>query len=659
MKNPIVKRQPFYFAKVVLDGGALLAAFGIAVILKRGRFVIETKHRNYLILLLVCWLVTTLFSRKFFEVKDNLLSKILKPYFTSWIALTFLLTLMIYIQGWRELSRFVVYGTLFIFLAAELVLVSVSALAKRGRRRPVKITFEIVFMFLQPFFAATSFLTVHYAHYKRLSINDDYVLIFMGLLLVWMTASFATHRFKIDVAQKYLNAVYPFWKTQAAVTGFVSVVFFLFQMPQYSRTVVLGTLLLLTAIENALILGRFLAHRADESIEKQDRILRNPAQHDPGGDMSLSEPIHIEIQKYSPEGRSLNSIFLRSKLKVIYLNKYKKVFAFIERNLDLQKYDILKSIFIYSKDIINIELIEKGSLSYVMNFELINNIRRINEYFIAVNEKIEDGGVFLGRFECLEQRKNRIFSSYPVPLAKGLHFMDFLFNRVIPKLPCIRRLYFFFTKGNNRPISKTECLGRLNYCGFDVIALQDIDGLSYFIAKKTRKPREYPHPSYGLLIKQSRVGRYGKIVQVHKLRTMHPFSEYVHEMIYHINNLETTGKIRNDFRITVWGRAFRKKWLDELPMIINWLKGDVKLVGVRPLSETFFNTYPEDLRRERIRFKPGLIPPYYADMPDSIEAVWESERIYLTKYEKKPRRTDFVYFFKALNNILFHGAKSS
>ena len=93
-------------------------------------------------------------------------------------------------------------------------------------------------------------------------------------------------------------------------------------------------------------------------------------------------------------------------------------------------------------------------------------------------------------------------------------------------------------------------------------------------------------------------------------------------------------------------------------MLLNLIKGDLKLIGVRALSETFYNTYPEDLKAERIKYKPGLIPPYYVDLPSSIEEVWESERKYLKKYGKNPLKTDLIYFIKSLNNILFHHAKS-
>jgi len=92
--------------------------------------------------------------------------------------------------------------------------------------------------------------------------------------------------------------------------------------------------------------------------------------------------------------------------------------------------------------------------------------------------------------------------------------------------------------------------------------------------------------------------------------------------------------------------------------LINLLKGDIKPVGVRPLSQTFFETYPEDLQEERIKSKPGLIPPYYADMPRNMDEVYDSEKRYLEKYQKAPLRTDIAYFFKAFKNIIFKGAKS-
>jgi len=68
--------------------------------------------------------------------------------------------------------------------------------------------------------------------------------------------------------------------------------------------------------------------------------------------------------------------------------------------------------------------------------------------------------------------------------------------------------------------------------------------------------------------------------------------------------------------------------------------------------------YPEDMQKLRVQFKPGLIPPYYADMPKNFDEIIESERHYLLKRKKRPICTQFEYFYKVLWNILVEGARS-
>ncbi len=59
---------------------------------------------------------------------------------------------------------------------------------------------------------------------------------------------------------------------------------------------------------------------------------------------------------------------------------------------------------------------------------------------------------------------------------------------------------------------------------------------------------------------------------------MHPYSEYLQEYILERNGLDKGGKFKGDFRITGWGKILRRYWLDELLMIINLFKGDLKIV---------------------------------------------------------------------------------
>ncbi|MFP4367443.1 MAG: sugar transferase [Bacteroidales bacterium] len=139
---------------------------------------------------------------------------------------------------------------------------------------------------------------------------------------------------------------------------------------------------------------------------------------------------------------------------------------------------------------------------------------------------------------------------------------------------------------------------------------------------------------------------------------MHPYAEYLQDYIFENNNLDNGGKYKDDFRVTSVGRLMRALWIDELPMLFNLLKGDVKLVGVRPLSSNYFNLYDAELREKRIRFKPGLVPPFYADMPGTLEEIQQSELRYLQASEKSPFLTDLRYLRKAAWNIVIKKARS-
>ena len=224
---------------------------------------------------------------------------------------------------------------------------------------------------------------------------------------------------------------------------------------------------------------------------------------------------------------------------------------------------------------------------------------------------------------------------------------------------CLKKIYFQITKGKNRLLSKAEALGRLVSCGFDILDYRSIDGIHYFIAKKVKEPAYDMSPSYGPLFKMRRVGKNGKIIGVYKFRTMHPYSEFLQEYVYEKNKLKEGGKLENDFRVTGWGYFMRKKWLDELPMLYNWIKGEVKLFGIRPISSHYFNLYDEELKEMRKRVKPGLIPPFYADLPKTFSEICDSEGKYLRAYQKNPIRTQWVYFWKVFSNIVIKGARSN
>ncbi len=109
-----------------------------------------------------------------------------------------------------------------------------------------------------------------------------------------------------------------------------------------------------------------------------------------------------------------------------------------------------------------------------------------------------------------------------------------------------------------------------------------------------------------VLFRQERVGLGGGTVEVLKFRTMVLDAEAAVIDLVALN--ETDGplfKIRNDPRVTSVGRILRRFSLDELPQLVNILKGDMSLVGPRPALRSEMAGWPPELH-QRLRVRPGL-----------------------------------------------------
>jgi lipopolysaccharide/colanic/teichoic acid biosynthesis glycosyltransferase len=139
---------------------------------------------------------------------------------------------------------------------------------------------------------------------------------------------------------------------------------------------------------------------------------------------------------------------------------------------------------------------------------------------------------------------------------------------------------------------------------------------------------------------------------------MYPFSEFIQEKIYKDHGLSNTGKFQNDFRVTDYGRVIRRFWLDEIPQIFDWLRGEIKLVGMRATSPQFLSLYPKELYDLYIETKPGLIPPIFDAATSGFEDIVKIELAYLVAYQRRPLVTDVRYFFRTLNAIFVRGVRS-
>jgi exopolysaccharide biosynthesis polyprenyl glycosylphosphotransferase len=106
--------------------------------------------------------------------------------------------------------------------------------------------------------------------------------------------------------------------------------------------------------------------------------------------------------------------------------------------------------------------------------------------------------------------------------------------------------------------------------------------------------------------RQTRCGLGGRRFTLYKFRSMHPGADLRREELEALNEMDgPVFKIRNDPRCTLVGRFMRKFSLDELPQLINILRGDMSFVGPRPPLPEEVEKY-ERWQRRRLRMQPGL-----------------------------------------------------
>lgn len=110
-----------------------------------------------------------------------------------------------------------------------------------------------------------------------------------------------------------------------------------------------------------------------------------------------------------------------------------------------------------------------------------------------------------------------------------------------------------------------------------------------------------------LFFQQERVGLNKRRFRMYKFRTMVLHAEQMMARLERLN--EVSGpvfKIKNDPRITPVGKFLRRASIDELPQLLNVLKGDMSLVGPRPLPVRDYEGFNEDWQRRRFSVRPGI-----------------------------------------------------
>ncbi len=649
-----------YLLNLMTDALLLIASLLIMYYAKRGHIAIEPNILIVLPFYVGVWFLSTIVTRKFRVNEAGDYIQLIRPFVASILLQLGSLSIILYAFKWIDLSRFIVLGSVALFFIFELALLSFRYLhpflAKKQKFSEYP---QTIFFFLIEFCLITSaFLALYFYKRGSLTLTDDYKSLFLIISFSWMFIGIVIHRFRIPRDHRYIRVVWPFIKSFLVQLAFLSFFVFAFRISDYSRLMIFGTMVLFSFFELSIITIYHLYTKPQKTDEPAIDFLQANLLKEPDDEI-FCEIERLLSEKYALENLQSDTISIRRKLKNIYLKNFPEIYDFLNEVLVLENIDINTAEIISSSNPYNAEILPNDSLSFFMNIHEVNDFRRINHYFIEVNKKLKQGGVFVGRFEPYTKRRQRFLKSYPYYLANFLYLFDFIWRRIFPKLPFLQKIYFAFSKGKKRVLSMAEGLGRLSYCGFDIIALREVENFVYFAVSKIKEPSRDPNPSYSPVFKMERVGKAGNPIYVYKFRTMHPYSEYLQDFVLKVNGYSEIGKPADDFRVTPWGKFLRKYWLDELPQVINVLKGEMRLVGVRPISKRFLSEFPEDIQKLRMKHKPSCIPAYVALLKQSKEGFIEAETTYILEKEKHPIMTDVKYFYMAAYNILTNKIRSA
>jgi exopolysaccharide biosynthesis polyprenyl glycosylphosphotransferase len=162
-----------------------------------------------------------------------------------------------------------------------------------------------------------------------------------------------------------------------------------------------------------------------------------------------------------------------------------------------------------------------------------------------------------------------------------------------------------------------------------------------------------------VLFRQVRMGERGHTFSIFKFRTMSRDAEERKSEVAHLNKHAQNGgdprmfKIPNDPRITIVGRFLRRYSIDELPQLINVVRGEMSLVGPRPLILKE-DEHVREWARERLSLRPGITGPWQVSGRSGIpfEEMVRLDYLYVTSWSLF---TDFKLILRTIPEIFRNG----
>jgi|WetSurMetagenome_2_1015567.scaffolds.fasta_scaffold01469_4 exopolysaccharide biosynthesis polyprenyl glycosylphosphotransferase len=435
---------------------------------------------------------------------------------------------------------------------------------------------------------------INYSEYQGLFFFErrDMTLLFFGVLPLWLITLYIIKVTEIPRTKRYRTLLFEYIQSVMAISMVLLVYYFVFKLSYLSR---------LFLIEFAVLgfMFLFLARTVEYKVFK---IYRAKGFNYVNIVLIADEsaiPFIESLRANIDWGYRVTFMFTSSPQ---IIEKYGKIFKILPEKTkmilhELMEIDMIDEVLYYKKEI--------------SSSEVRNTIRSCEEL----------GVVFRMKFDLIQLNLTNAFTAY-IGNDKFLTFIN------VPYKP------FALAAKKFMDVSLSIIL---------VIILSPAMLLIALMVKFTSKGP--------VIYKQARVGLRGRQFDLYKFRTMVANADKIRTDLESKNEMDgPVFKIKEDPRVTGIGKVLRKTGLDELPQLINVLKGEMSLIGPRPPLKSETEKYKRWQLR-RLSVKPGL-SCFWQIIPDrnnvKFEKWMEMDLAYIDNWSP---RLDFIILIKTIKTV--------
>ena len=420
----------------------------------------------------------------------------------------------------------------------------------------------------------------------------DMTLLFFGILPIWLITLYIIKVTEIPRTKRYRTLLFEYIQSAAAVSLVLLVLYFVFKLYYLSR---------LFLVEFAILgfLFLFFVRTVEYKVFK---IYRAKGFNYVNMVLIADEsaiPFIESIRENIDWGYRITFLFTSSPQ---IIEKYSRIFKILPEKTkmvlhELMEIDMIDEVIYFKKEI--------------SSAEVRKTIRSCEEL----------GVIFRMRFDLIQLNLTNAFTSY-IGSEKFLTFIN------IPYKP--------FALAAKKFMDVTVSIILL------IILLPIMLIISLLVKLTSKGP---------VIYNQSRVGLRGRQFDLYKFRTMVANADSIQMELEAKNEADgPVFKIKKDPRITPIGRLLRRTGLDELPQLINVLKGEMSLIGPRPPLKSETEKYKRWQLR-RLSVKPGL-SCFWQIIPDrnnvKFDKWMEMDLAYIDNWSP---RLDFIILIKTIKTV--------